>query len=251
MRVEPASARAREPIAEERQSLEAVALVDREQSRSHKRGCPGFGRLRLGSLECGAQRVPALVVVAASEPEPPERGRELEGRRRIMVEEPLERGPEVVALGFESLERVGLSGTAHLALGVLAEGEVVAGVPVAQLVRLGSASRCSAANSRIVSSIHTRWPVRRTRLLSSSGRARRGRRRRSSRLRQAFRRRRTRRGGRTARARAGRAGHATRRSWHGASAGAGRRRGRRVTGQGARPGAPASRPARPGLPAQP
>ena len=79
-----------------------VTLLRGEQSRSDESRRPGLRWFRGRPLECRSQQFAALTEVAADEPECPKRGDEPKGRRRITLEQPLERDAEIFTLGREA-----------------------------------------------------------------------------------------------------------------------------------------------------
>src|SRR5215218_626440 len=145
-----------------------ITLVRGEEPRSDESRRPGLRRFRRSPLERRGQQLAALTEVAAHEPEGPKRGDEPKGRGRITLEQPLEGDAEIFTLGREAPESLGLAGAAHFTVGNLSKCEVVGRVAVSQIICSRAGGELIRANSRIVSSIHTRSPLLRTRLLSSN-----------------------------------------------------------------------------------
>ena len=113
---------------------------------------------------------PSLAQVATLEPEAPEHGAELQGSRRVLLDErEAQRGAEVVVVGLERRSPPRLVGGGEARRGRLGEpADSELRVPCGCPLPPAPDSSSSPAYSRIVSSIPKRSPSTRTRLLSTS-----------------------------------------------------------------------------------
>src|SRR5215471_18479299 len=88
---------------------------------------PGLGWSARRSLERSPQELAPFLELRAEPPVVPERGNQSECRTRIVLQQPLERGSDVVPFGVETLEGRPVARPREIPVGSFGEVEVVAG----------------------------------------------------------------------------------------------------------------------------